>query len=58
MLCISGFADEVMFSRDSSQGRRHVDIDEARPLQRHVQANASAASCWLRPVSDDGGRKD
>jgi len=34
------------------------DADAARPLQRHVQASACAGSCWLRPVSGDGGYKN
>ena len=32
-----------------------VDSVAATPLQRHAQANAPAAQCWLRPVIDDGG---
>ena len=52
-LSTSGFMDDVMCSVHI---RRLVDTAAATSLCLRAQANAHAASYWLRRVLDDGGR--
>ena len=53
--CTSGFLDDVMISYNCPHGGVKI------PQQRRynvMHANTPAARKWLRPVLDDGRRKD
>ena len=57
-LCISGFMDSIISARNGPYGGMSTPLRRVTSLRRRAQANAAAASYWLRRVSDDGGRRD
>ena len=57
-LYASGFAYDVMFTHNEPQRGTSTPLLRVTSLDRYAQANAPAASYWLRRVLDDGGRRD
>jgi len=59
--CTSGVMDDVnvIFARNGPHGSMRIPLHgRVTSLRRRAQANTPAASCWLRRVLDDGGRRD
>ena len=57
-MCTSGCADDVKFAHNGPYGGMSIALQRVTSLRRCAQANAPAASYWLRRVLDDGGRRD
>jgi len=53
----SGFMDDVICNNGSHESIS-IPLQRVTSLRRRAQANAPAASYWLRRVIDDGGRRD
>ena len=47
-LCTSGFMDDVIFAHSEPDGGISISLQRVTSLRRCVQANAPAASYWLR----------
>ena len=47
-LCTSGFMDDVIFAHSEPDGGISISLQRVTSLRRRVQANAPAASYWLR----------
>jgi len=54
----SGCMDDVIFAYNGIYKGMSIPLQQVAPLRRRVQDNAPAASCWLRHVPDDCGRRD
>ena len=53
-LCTSGFMDYVIFTHNGPRGGISTLLQPATSMRRRAQANARAASCWLRRVLTTG----
>ena len=53
----SGFVDSVIFAYNGPYGGMSIPLRRVTSLYRQAQANAPAASYWLRGVLDDVGRR-
>ena len=50
--------DSIISARNGPYGGMSTPLRRVTSLRRPAQANAAAASYWLRRVLDDGGRQD
>jgi len=50
--------DSIISARNGPYGGMSTPLRRVTSLRRRAQANAAAASYWLRRVLDDGGRRD
>ena len=56
--CDDPFMGDVIFSHNRPYGGMSMPLQRVTSLRRRAQANAAAASYWLRRVLDGGGCRD